>query len=1208
MKSYMRLFIILVTVLWTPGVSADNLISNGDFENTDKEGVVLNWKNYYHKSEKPVAAHTSFNNGSKSLYIGESKDEKMKTNGYITKKECAVEPGQKYQLSFYAKSDSHNQQIEVYFYTYSNIKPHYYRKNIISLSQSWEQYKCEVTLPSEEQWKQRKLHIRFSLKSGDAFIDDAVLQKIIDTPEMSYSGKNPVDVKNINILENPGFELDWQSWFVSSYRPRNYYYSGKDIRKPIFDTNVYKNGSKSLNLPPYSNICSKRYPYLPGKKYTLSFYARREKVNATDGRDVLQIKLITPNWTRSEILLKGEKNITNEWQRYSLSFLAKEFGSEMLNSFYVNITNENNQVWVDSLKLELGEVSDYNFPLQVGFFPDAENSICYLGDKNTLDIAVQSDKDLSQSMVLYISANDVYGKTVWAKTIPINNLSSGLNKFPITIENIKLGVIDLNAVIKSSTNKMIANGKWRYWCIGKEEARLNPYIGYENRVSVYPVWAVNTIEELFNKMGAGYERSFLWPEKFHPLAVTDSKVLKYLSIKNGIIKKNNRPSIMTAIGYFYKDSLICHYNNKYKSEAVNVDEKIFQIELNRWVDGFADILKNTAGAIGYYEIQNEINLHRIKKFANAPSDGYVIMTIDRYVQMLKAAREAVDKVSPKTKIGINLCRIDFEYLNRLINADAFKYVDFFSFHSYQATPETPPVYKQIKDLKKTFKAHNIDVPIFNSEQYFGILDFLNVSGEFDQTYYSESEFDLTGRLIQNFLHHLSERIPYSMFAINNMTFMLGNSNNIYYYFPAGAVRNISQLLIDLENGSTFDVNDSLRFFLFTRKDGKKIVSVNTKRVEVAGTMAKSKYCEKILDINGNEITGNVSLGYLPCFIIFPAEISSEKVIAEIKSLDYSGLNSPMKTQITVKSNNDIVLDITNTSSKAESSLIKFKILPDYIKPIDDIVISKMKPLENLSKIIGKLDSQFDWRKKNILCFTETYKKGFIEHYRRLPSLFIKKKLDIKIDGDLSDWAGVKGYQLGGDNLSLDFSRGKSPNKGVNDLSAVAYFSWDHNNLYLALNVVDDKIFNKVKYDNMIFKSDSFQIYFDLKNDSVDNNFKNYDYNDVIYQVGFTVNHSKPVAFLEKNPEGRFIGASNQMNGIDDSVKVVCKQTSNGYIYEMAFPKETLPFLNLINDTEFALDILINDNDGNGRKQGLTLGSTGAEPNRNVSSWKGCILR
>lgn len=69
------------------------------------------------------------------------------------------------------------------------------------------------------------------------------------------------------------------------------------------------------------------------------------------------------------------------------------------------------------------------------------------------------------------------------------------------------------------------------------------------------------------------------------------------------------------------------------------------------------------------------------------------------------------------------------------------------------------------------------------------------------------------------------------------------------------------------------------------------------------------------------------------------------------------------------------------------------------------------------------------------------------------------------------------------------------------------------------------------------------------------------------------------------------------------MKVAYQKTNNGYIYELAFPEAALPFLKFTSGSEFALDILINDNDSNGRKQGLTFSSVGNEPHGSSFTWK-----
>jgi hypothetical protein len=1203
--------IVAVVVLGSSFAFAGGLPFNGNFEKLDKSGHIVGWKNYFVKNKPVSPCAESCRNGKYSLRIvPDGLDVRgKKRGGFISRKECPIKPEAAYSLSFWAKSPVKGQVLTVYYYTYSATKPHYYRKTPFTLTQDWRRYTFANTFPNAAEWKNRKLYVFFSLTSGEALVDEVSLQADPQNVPPYLKSSTLIEKDHVNLLENPGFELGWQGWHASSYRDRGHYYSGQDERQVAFDDTDYAHGGRSLKLPPFSNVVSKRQRFVPKRTYICSFYAKCDPGDKSGSAPRLTVDVVTPKWKRAILDLRQQGELTTRWKRYSFSFTTPEHGSPIWNSFYVRMNNYEHHVWVDSFKLEQGDLSEYDFPPQIGFAVPEQDAILRLGTVSKLEVRLQASEKMAEAMSLNLLATDVYGKVLWQQEKTLQFLKKGLTSFDVSLTNKERGVVEVKAALLAQSGREVSQGVWRYWVVDGRQTILNPLFGYENRVSVYPVWAAKKIEKIFSLMGAGYQRNFLWPEKYSPIDAADPKILTYLARKHALITDSGRRVNMTAVGYLYKDSLICHYNKKYGKEAFDLTSEDITREIDRWGEGFAKVLRATSKVITHYEIQNEINLHRIKKFESAPSDGHVIMTPEHYVTMLKKARETVSAVAPQAKIGLNLCRVDLSYLRQLTRAGALTYIDFFSFHSYQATPEKPPVYEQIAELKRFLKASGADIPIFNSEQYCGVRNYLNVSSEYDKLYFSDYEEDFTGRIIQNYLHHAAQGVPYSLFAFADTAFMLGISNPIYYYATVGAYRNVSQLLVGVIEGRDLELNEALRAFLFVRKDGKKIVSFNTKSYGKIGKVVRSKLWSEVLDINGNPLeTNELNLQYLPCYAVYPANVSKEKAVADLKSLNFLGLSSPFKTEISLAENGEVRLTRTNVSGQPQSGKIVFKSLPENWGALAPIRSQNVLPGKTLVKSLGRLASDRDWRKSYVVTYGETYADGFDQKNRKLPSMAVDVLQNISVDAQLEDWGKARWLKLDRRHLSKDFSKGKAPRRDEQDLSAELALAWDRQQVYLALKVRDNVLAPMAKLSKLLYNQDSIQVYFDLKNDDTDPIFKAYDYNDMFYTVGFFGGGQQPVAFLEKNPAGRYVGAANQTKGVDSDVKVAYRQTADGYVYEMAFPESALPFLKLESGSEFGFDILINDNDGDGRKQGVTFGSVGGEPHRSSFTWKALQLR
>lgn len=97
------------------------------------------------------------------------------------------------------------------------------------------------------------------------------------------------------------------------------------------------------------------------------------------------------------------------------------------------------------------------------------------------------------------------------------------------------------------------------------------------------------------------------------------------------------------------------------------------------------------------------------------------------------------------------------------------------------------------------------------------------------------------------------------------------------------------------------------------------------------------------------------------------------------------------------------------------------------------------------------------------------------------------------------------------------------------------------------------------------------------------------------------------AWLDLAPAGRFVGAANATSGLDPLPLVDWRRSAGGWGCRASFPPAALPQIALRPGHVLGLSLLINDDDGQGRKQGLTLGPAGSEPHGRPWLWKRCQL-
>ncbi|GGH19105.1 alpha/beta hydrolase fold domain-containing protein [Paenibacillus segetis] len=177
---------------------------------------------------------------------------------------------------------------------------------------------------------------------------------------------------------------------------------------------------------------------------------------------------------------------------------------------------------------------------------------------------------------------------------------------------------------------------------------------------------------------------------------------------------------------------------------------------------------------------------------------------------------------------------------------------------------------------------------------------------------------------------------------------------------------------------------------------------------------------------------------------------------------------------------------------------------------------------------------------------------------------------IQIDGNLEEWK---------EQVSFDVNDVKMDNwKGVQDTSGVGHLTWDNNNLYLAVEVTDDK-HSQEENGDAIWNGDSVQFAIGVANEdgSVPGDY-----------------HEMGVALTDKRDLSKWRWMAPAGFGMGEYVEIdqAIIRNNNKTIYEMA-----IPWSELTEDTKamkqgvkLKFSMLINDNDGNGRKGWLEFNS------------------
>jgi hypothetical protein len=1193
MPNRLSRLLLMCALLPIWALAAENLVVNGDFEQIDGD-LPAGWLSYAAPGDGPYFTRDGgFTAGRVSLRLKSTLDEATpggKSSAIIADRPLAdLQPGREYRLSFWAKSPRAGQPLQAYLYTGADTKPHWYKMKPFIVTGNWSRYTFVQAIPEAAEWQNRGLRVRFDIPWGEVLLDDVAMEEN-KAAEVPVAAQAP---SQKNLMCNPGFELGWMGWGAENSVPAEQLSGKTDGRRPTFDPAEKQHGAVSLKLPPRQGLRSLRMPLVPGQKYTLSFWAKCGEAEGPSPR--LTVFLITPTWKLAQLSLDKGKDLGEAWKRYSLSLTVPTQGSAYRNTFYARIDVGDLHVWLDSFQLEKGDLTAYDSGLQMGIDHRQPLGLFPVGKESPVEAVVWANGGLKSPGVFTLTAKDVAARLLWQTNFILAASANERQAFPFSYPARILGVHEVALEARAQAGgPLLAKGTWRGVVVEGDASsvKLNPLIGIENPPRGLPDWADADQEAIANAAGIGYTRFFTWADKSGDgLTEATLEVIK----KKTAAKKASGKTVMVCVEPPKDCALLPNEWNK-----VNVfDEEIPESKVDEEVARFGAFAARHAVALGrlvdVYQLLNEPNIWRARE---GKKKGMTLMPAERYLRFLASGSAAIRKALPGAKIAANINGIDAAYTERLFSLGVARHIDVFTIHSYRAAPETPPTYEDLRRLRGLIDRFAPGLPIVNDEQYFGEREqFVGRGLEDDRDYFSDTEHELTGRVLQNFLHHLAaDRVPYVMFSPAAQFAQVGMGNPMFPYHTWGAVRHLSQLFLDLKEGTNLDLHPSLRCFLFERRDGTRIVSLNTRQFGMNGILRRPA-CDGAVDQNGNAFTGgDVSLGFLPSYLIFKPGLAREELLGRLRRMDILGLDAPLRAKFSTEKGT-LVVEVENADTKPLDTSIQFLRVPAGWKIEGPLAVKSLASRATARFTFPIPETTLAWDRAYDLEWRAAAGDRVVAQTVKLPNIQAPYG-ERRIDGELEDWKSAPWMAMGDAQASADFSGGKQTRRGDDDISAKAAIAWDREHIHLAVEVRDDVAFFGEGNEGHFWMHDSLQVYFDLGNDGG----KAYDGNDVAYSIGQN-RQGQMVAWLDKNPTGRYVGAANADKGIDNDVVVMFKRIAGGWRMELAFPRQTLPTLDYKAGSVFGFSLLINDNDGTGRKQGVTLGPKGTEPHGKPALWR-----
>lgn len=196
------------------------------------------------------------------------------------------------------------------------------------------------------------------------------------------------------------------------------------------------------------------------------------------------------------------------------------------------------------------------------------------------------------------------------------------------------------------------------------------------------------------------------------------------------------------------------------------------------------------------------------------------------------------------------------------------------------------------------------------------------------------------------------------------------------------------------------------------------------------------------------------------------------------------------------------------------------------------------------------------------------------------TILVENGLPITIDGDLSDWRGVEVKPQKLKYICTYAGRELSPPTSAADLSANFRCVLDKENIYVAVEVFDDKIIFGEEEFGSAHKDDAVEVYFDgdLTTHKQSRGEVDYDANDA--EIRFSKRRDGTVVL---EGMGLFGDRLIMLPGLWESLGIVAaiKENPKGYIAELKVPKIVFIAPPLTVGSKFGFNVMINDDDDGG---------------------------
>ena len=617
------------------------------------------------------------------------------------------------------------------------------------------------------------------------------------------------------------------------------------------------------------------------------------------------------------------------------------------------------------------------------------------------------------------------------------------------------------------------------------------------------------------------------------------------------------------------------------------------VELTRWKQLIKDVTGKYKGQVDCYEILNESNIWN-GRTKNPDIAKYREMTPKVNVEVIKAAAEAIHSTDPNVKIaGPTSCHTDVNWTASILRNGAAKYLDIITEHPYRERPELPDYAEDINKMHKLLKPYRDNYPIIASEAGERstamppdnlILDCMR----------SRSAYNV--RMMLTGLANGLEQ--YHHFCLNMgevgtgwAMILAGNPDSDNLPRPAPvmfALRALVDLIGDAKPNGRVKLGNSYRCYIFD-KGTSRVAAIWKWHGAPAGLHIPADKEIKAYDLMGTPV-------HLEKLTIneFPLYLQSKLPSDQLGKLIASGITAsetfPLAATLVIKGRNSFAVKLANLSGKHVSGQIK--VLEQGVvrgSPTVNFPAIAAESTGMVTFTTGKAIGSSNMPVKLQIIVNGGKAKEIEFNLRSILVPHVTKEL--KIDGDLSDWpATIKPLILN----SNDAVKLKGWTAADNKLKAEIRLAWDDEYLYVSVYDNKTSYVENPRSSTSLWRGDGLQIAYDPLHNATTSTIG---YQDDDYEFSIGKFKGKPLVYMH-NAAAATYDSLDKPVGFVPGVKRAIRTTSEGTVYELAFPRLLVSPFRLEPDSSMRFNLILNINNGKDRVGWIELApGIGQSPKR-----------